>query len=434
MEDKDMSQPLIDKVEEGTAPDADASHTQNDHGSHETHSEHKRRHSHHKHRHRKRRRKKFNINSKTGWMILTGVCVLFIALMVILQIRDTDDSGIPTFDTTSNEHLVVEMTNSEGVLIKGAVQKYLSMDILNPENADMRPSSFANGDGRLDEEVPVSLKLSVVEGTAILYKIELADNSSFINAKVDYIESSYGKYDFEHLCTNTTYYYRVTVYMKEGAEVATGQFKTADTPRILSIDGLMNVRDIGNWKTDDGKRIKQGLLIRGTEMDGAVESEYLLTEKGMTDMLGVLGIKTDMDLRGKTYASKDALGALAEHKYYDMVQYDDIFTDAGKEQIRKIFSDLADPDNYPIYLHCTYGLDRTGTVCYLLEALLGVSRGDCLREYGLSGRGSSSVQIIENGLRAYSGSTLKEQTEAYLLSCGVNEYQINSIRNIFLGE
>lgn len=412
----------------------DSHDKQDGHASHENHSAYERRNRHHRHRHHRHRRKIFN--SKTSWFLVGGVCVLFIALMVILQIQETNhDSSTPTFNTTSNDHLVVEMTNPEGVLVKSAIQKYLLRDMLVVSEENMGLSSWGNGEGRLDTEVPVSLKVSVEGGTAILYKIELADNSSFTNAKVDYIKSSYGQYEFEHLCTNTTYYYRVTVYMKEGTEVATGQFKTADTPRILSIDGLMNVRDIGNWKTDSGKRIKQGLLIRGSEMDGAIEGDYILSNEGMTDMLEVLGIKTDMDLREETNSCKDALGARVNHQYYGTLPYGSSFTDYGKERIREVFSDLADPDNYPIYVHCTCGVDRTGTVCYLLEALLGVSRNDCLRDYGLSYRISfAEFQAFEDKLRSYSGSTLKEQAESYLLSCGVSEYQINSIRNIFLGE
>ena len=115
-----------------------------------------------------------------------------------------------------------------------------------------------------------------------------------------------------------------------------------------------------------------------------------------------------------------------------MVMYDDIFTDYGKEKVRMVFADLADPDNYPIYLHCTHGCDRTGTICYLLEALLGVSRGDCLKDYGLSNLNIAYIQTVENGLKAYEGDTLKEQVESYLLSCGVSEYQMETIRNIFL--
>ncbi|MBO7762230.1 MAG: tyrosine-protein phosphatase, partial [Clostridia bacterium] len=237
-----------------------------------------------------------------------------------------------------------------------------------------------------------------------------------------------------NLKDNTTYYYRVTVYAAGGADVVTGHFKTSDTPRFLNVEGIANVRDIGNWRTESGVRIKQGLLIRGTELDGAVEDGYHLTNAGLSDMLNVFGIRLDMDLRAELPAAKDALGARVEHRYYTMCAYSEIFTEEGKDKVRSVFSDLADPDNYPIYLHCTYGCDRTGTVCYLLEALLGVSRGDCLRDYGLSNLSIASILAVENGLKAYPGSTLKEQTESYLLSCGVTEYQIASIRDIFLGD
>ena len=117
-----------------------------------------------------------------------------------------------------------------------------------------------------------------------------------------------------------------------------------------------------------------------------------------------------------------------------MVMYNGIFTDDGKEKIRNVFADLADPDIYPVYLHCTYGNDRTGTVCYLLEALLGVSRGDCLKEYGLSNLALHNIMLVEQGLDSYAGETLKEKTEAYLMSCGISQAQIESIRTIFLGD
>jgi hypothetical protein len=66
--------------------------------------------------------------------------------------------------------------------------------------------------------------------------------------------------------------------------------------------------------------------------------------------------------------------------------------------------------------------------------MLGVSRGDCLRDYGLSNLYIANILMVENGLKTYGGETLKEQAEAYLRACGVTEYQIETIRNIFLGD
>ena len=407
------------------------------HSSHHHHSESNHHHhggrSHHKHH---KRRKKFKLNDKNRWWVIVGLLVILIGVVTVFEAINTtrNDGGIFDSDGISESTLDVELINANGVLVKEAVRKYLLTDLLNSYNYRVLLSSFSVNEGRLDEQVPVSIKFSTRYGNAILYKIELADNDKFNNARVSYFEGSSGKYSFEHLYTNTEYFYRVTACTTDGVESTTGRFKTADTPRILTIDGLTNVRDIGNWKTDSGKRIKQGLLIRGTELDGAVESGYHLTNKGLSDLINVYGIKTDIDLRADTPLSMDALGSQVEHRYYDMVAYADIFTEDGKEKIRAVFSDFANPGNYPVYLHCTYGRDRTGTVCYLLEALLGVSKGDLLREYGLSNVSIEYIKYVEIGLGAYSGSNIKEQTESYLLSCGVTEYQIESIRNIFLGE
>lgn len=407
------------------------------HSSGHHHSSH---HHHHSSSHHKscRRRKKFKINDKNRWWVIVGLLVVLIGVVTAFEIIDAtrkNDSLVDNGGITEST-LNVELINSDGVLVKEAVRKYLLTDLLNSYNSDTLLSSFSNNEGRLDEQVPVSIKFSTKYGNAILYKIEIADNDKFNNARVSYFEGTSGRYSFEHLYTNTEYFYRVTVCTTDGVESSTGRFKTADTPRILSIEGLSNVRDIGNWKTDSGKRIKQGLLIRGTELDGAIYDAYHLTNKGLSDLINIYGIKTDMDLRNesKTPMGMDALGSQVEHRYYDMVMYEGIFTENGKDKIRSVFSDLANPDNYPIYMHCTYGCDRTGTVCYLLEALLGVSKGDLLREYGLSNMNISLIKNVEIGLGAYSGENIKEQTEAYLLSCGVTEYQIESIRNIFLGE
>ena len=413
-------------------------HSSHHHHHHHHHSSHHGRHhgSHHHSRHRSSNsnKKKIKINKPLAVTLSALMLAVLIIIALIFETMDlkSNQNVENQLGEISSDILSVELINAEGVLVKSAVNKYLLTDLLNPYNSNVLPSDFSSGEGRLDEQVPVSLKLSVKDGTAIFYKIELAQNDQFKDAIVSFIEANTAIHEFEHLYANTTYYYRVTAYTSKGAATSIGSFKTADTPRILSIEGLSNVRDIGNWRTDSGKRIKQGLLIRGTEMDGAVESGYHLTNDGMQDMLDIFGIKTDIDLRAQTSTSMDALGSRVEHRYYDMVMYSGIFTDEGKEKIRIVFSDLANPDNYPIYLHCTYGCDRTGTVCYLLEALLGVSRGDCLKDYGLSNLNIANIKAVEDGLKNYEGDTLKEQTESYLLSCGVSEYQIESIRNIFL--
>lgn len=90
------------------------------------------------------------------------------------------------------------------------------------------------------------------------------------------------------------------------------------------------------------------------------------------------------------------------------------------------------PENYPVYLHCTYGLDRTGTVCYLL----GVSEQDVMRDYCLSllhHRGVTTASITELSfyLNRLEGATMKQTVEGHLLPIGVTAEEIASIRSIF---
>jgi len=111
--------------------------------------------------------------------------------------------------------------------------------------------------------------------------------------------------------------------------------------------------------------------------------------------------------------------------------------DADYEKIRDIFRDLANPANYPMYMHCTYGLDRTGTVCYLLEALLGADETDLIRDYELSalyhGHASGdTLDPLHTTLETYDGNNLSEKVASYLLSTGVTAEEIASIRSIFL--
>ena len=211
----------------------------------------------------------------------------------------------------------------------------------------------------------------------------------------------------------------------------------ASSLRILSIDGILNVRDIGGWETTSGQTIQYGLLYRGTELDGGVEPTYLLTDKGRYDMISTLGIRYDLDLRAASDNKGDALGANVIHENYAVGMYSDIFNGDNPALVRNIFAELAHKDNYPIYLHCTYGRDRTGTICYLLEALLGVSDKDLLRDYELSAFTDSYVNSVDfavfvDRISQLEGNTTQEKVEGYLKSIGVTDAEIASIREIFL--
>lgn len=313
------------------------------------------------------------------------------------------------------------------VSIKEAVEPYLKL-------------------GRLDVNVPVKISYNVTslpKNVSILSAlVEISETEDFA------IKSTYGlKYNERtanayFLKTGMKYYFKVYVTLSDGSVLLDGgEFTTARSPRLILIRNAINMRDIGGYETTDGKRIKQGLLYRGSELDGKVEEAFKLTEEGKQQMISGLGIKTDMDLRDPNYVVPDSTGPLGKNiprKFYNMVYYNQIFTEDGKEKVYNVFYDLALKKNYPVYLHCTYGVDRTGTICFLLEALLGVPEETLLFDYGLTYlyflhvTSDNLKPFLEEFKATVEGDTLKEKAENYLLSIGITPLQIDSIREIFL--
>ena len=224
-----------------------------------------------------------------------------------------------------------------------------------------------------------------------------------------------------------------------GTDVRPWHHSFDDQGRMIGYyKGLPNGRDIGeiyNLKTTDGKSIKSGLLIRGCELDNA--NYYYPTDiidEGIDRLNNEFHVKFDMDLRSELKGGLDVFDEDVTHKYYDMVMYEQIFTDEGKAKVKEVFTDLANPDNYPIYMHCTHGIDRTGTVAFLLEAVLGVPRQMLIYEYTLSvGSYGNKIVAVYNTLNSsYSGADFKAKTEAYLKDCGITQEQIDSLREIYL--
>lgn len=277
-------------------------------------------------------------------------------------------------------------------------------------------------------------------GSAVL---ELAENAAYVNAETYAFPAGQTRLTLTELLPGKTYYYRVTVTRKDGTTV-TGEesFSTAMSPRFLALTGVRNARDIGGWETENGKRVAFGKLFRGQEIDGAVEPTYLATEEDISYLRDTLGVRFDCDLRDVAMNTEPGpLGDTVRRVGYGARSYEKVFESVdehggyGRDSMRRVFTDLADPENYPMYLHCTYGNDRTGTVCFLLEGLLGVSVIDCVKEYELSAlyygnRDRNTIMALLPLLEPY-GDTFQHQVEGYLRSIGITDAQMNTIREIF---
>ena len=213
--------------------------------------------------------------------------------------------------------------------------------------------------------------------------------------------------------------------------------------RFIKIDGVKNVRDLG------GNKIKQGVLYRGSELNG----EYDITETGKKTFLEELSIHTELDLRGEVTGRFDkcVFGSEFNYKFIPYCAYSQVFEEKAKKDICDIMQLFADEKNYPIYFHCHAGADRTGMIALFLRALVGEDEESMYLDYALTtlscehpysnadlpesfvARTTNAGNFIEfvEYLEKYApNKSLSEKIKAFLFDCGVTTECMEKIVSI----
>ena len=172
----------------------------------------------------------------------------------------------------------------------------------------------------------------------------------------------------------------------------------------VPLRGASNLRDLGGWSTQDGRRVRTGLVFRAPAL-GQLSAEDAAT-------VAALGLRTAGDLRGVREAEANPVGlaharrlplpiepsvgaslkdilrtgqATGQVDREDMLE---LLRDAYRAyalqsfpQYRALFAAIMDPDGLPLLLHCSAGKDRTGFGSALLLSALGVAWPDVLEDY-----------------------------------------------------
>lgn len=236
--------------------------------------------------------------------------------------------------------------------------------------------------------------------------------------------------------------------------------------RLLRWEACYNTRDLGGYRTADGRETRWGAVVRSDNLSR-------LTEAGRRAVLDY-GIRTIVDLRmprelakepspfapphgqpGITYMNLSFLGEVIEEDaeepaslaedYMDML-------DRFRREVATIMTAIARAPERGILVHCHAGKDRTGLIVALLLELAGVDREtiaadyaltiECLRpfdeEWLANGPGERAererlmkkfaprpevmLTVLEHLERQYGGA------EAYLLGSGVPAEDIERLR------
>ena len=159
--------------------------------------------------------------------------------------------------------------------------------------------------------------------------------------------------------------------------------------RIIDAGDVRNVRDLGGLPVDlDGDNVIDGHVAYGRLFRGI----RLNSSSSVTELTN-LGINSELDLReansdtnqisrynrieAQNYFVDPTTGNQTELTYYTMTR------NAVKYAMQEIVDKSGGVDKN-LYFHCRIGTDRTGTVAWVLEGLLGVPEEDRIEDYELS--------------------------------------------------
>ena len=313
----------------------------------------------------------------------------------------------------------------------------------------------AYADGHEEKSRPDAITLTWTDSSSAgKYTVEISESEDFSNPIV--LSTNETKVSVYNLKIATDYYWRVST-VEYSAE---GKFTTSDIgPRNIYIDGVTNVRDLGGRMTSYGKRMVQGLLYRGARLNTSdVNNDSYktppqvfipeITEAGIDVFKNQLGIKTEIDIRllnrNGYPADKPAESTVPGVEYIRIPMNGNSTIGDNEAQIKLLMEILADESNYPIYLHCNIGTDRTGMLSYLIGGLCGMSEEDLMKDYLFSNFGNigeakephnSKNKYVEllSADGDYEGDTLRERIENYFISIGVSEETYTAVRDILLG-
>lgn len=243
-----------------------------------------------------------------------------------------------------------------------------------------------------------------------------------------------------------------TVTDSSGA-VALGTFATADAaPRLIRVKRVPNVRDLGGRMTEDGCRVRQGLLFRSAGLndnanvkDGkSIPGGERLTEAERERLMRQYGFKCDVDLRRPDEVAGMTMSPLGPDVKWANVRYTvyETFTNAVcRTRAAAVYREILNTNNYPLVFHCIAGADRTGTLAFFINGLLGVSQEDALKDYlatGFSDHGITDRRHLDSldkmiaALDTFPGRTFCEKVESYFKELGVSESEILTFRTFMI--
>lgn len=174
--------------------------------------------------------------------------------------------------------------------------------------------------------------------------------------------------------------------------------------RRLPMEGGFNFRDLGGYRTRDGRHVKWGKILRSDDLHNLTSADL--------DYLASIPVNTIVDFRSPAEISQapDRLPSSDANRYELSITPGDMsnavdYMNLSEDQVGQLMKDMnimfvSDPQfvlkykqffallqqesNAPLMFHCTAGKDRTGMGAALVLYALGVDDETIMEDYTLS--------------------------------------------------
>lgn len=199
-----------------------------------------------------------------------------------------------------------------------------------------------------------------------------------------------------------------------------------ETIRQIPLQGAVNVRDIGGYRTWTGGQVRQGLVYRSdtlgkltaadvtsvaglgltkvvdfripmeVQYDGAdkLPAGLTSTSRSISD-LGLYGTLIGAIGSGDPVKQEQMLGGGRAEAYMRDIYRTFVTSPDSRAQFATTLREIADGKQGPILYHCSSGKDRTGWMSYVLLRALAVPQDAAERDYLASNtfRGAYDAQV-----------------------------------------
>lgn len=158
---------------------------------------------------------------------------------------------------------------------------------------------------------------------------------------------------------------------------------------VLDIDGVNNVRDVGGIPTEDGGRIRAGVLLRSGQLSGATTNGATTVRRSVQHIIDlrdgeeVAAEPTEIEGPDTTHLPL-FLGSVRSFFETD-TSLDDLYLHLLEESGDRLVAAIRIiAQGVPTLVHCTVGKDRTGVTVALALSAVGADREAVIADYALT--------------------------------------------------